>query len=99
MALAFRRGREDKTVRNSGPYLARGREEKTVRNSGPYVSALAEHAPRPLDSCQAHKRRDSLTAQGSSLENCRPKGHGGSNPSPSANGKVAREVMGRLAKP
>ena len=38
------------------------------------------------------KRRDSLTAQGSSLENCRPKGLGGSNPSPSAIWKRVREA-------
>ncbi len=34
----------------------------------------------------------SLTAQGSSLENCRPKGLGGSNPSPSAIWKRVREA-------
>src|SRR5262249_51832229 len=32
------------------------------------------------------------TAQGSSLENCRPKGLGGSNPSPSAIRKRVREA-------
>src|SRR5262249_52875166 len=38
------------------------------------------------------KRMGSLTAQGSSLENCRPKGLGGSNPSPSAIWKRVREA-------